>query len=197
MTNNKPSNWFDQLIKNIIKLFSSLSKQGSRQKIEQKVQETKVTITEVDQDLSPPFEIDESEAESLSLESPSSESADLFEEDRAKVSRETEMQFRSETHTRSKEFRIPILQALVNLSGSAKRKLVFEELERIMGDQLTENDWNTLPSNKKMARWKRIATNARTKMLEDGLITVDPKMGIWMITEKGREELGEMRNKAS
>jgi len=103
-----------------------------------------------------------------------------------KVSPETEKQFRSQSHTSSKEFRIPILQALVNLGGSAKRKLVFDELEKIMGDQLSDNDREPLPSRKRVARWQRIATNTRTKMRDEGYITVDPNKGVWIITEKGR-----------
>jgi hypothetical protein len=177
MTNNKSSNWFYRLINKIIKLFSSLFKRGTSPEIKEKAQETKVTITEVEQDVSPPIEIDEPECESPSRDSPSIENAAPSEDDRTKVSRETEMEFRSQSHTSSKEFRIPILQALVNLGGSAKRKSVFEELEKIMGDKLTENDWQTPPSKKKLTRWQTIATHTRTNLLNEDLLMSFPKKG--------------------
>lgn len=191
MTNNETSNWFDQLIKNIVKLFSSLFKACDRDQEEQKVHETRVTVDERAQDVSPPVEIDQSKDESLSLDLPSIERVPTSE-DNIKVSRETERQFRREFHTKSEAFRIPILKALVNLGGSAKRQVVFEELEKIMRDQLTENDWNPLPSNKRMVRWQVIATNTRMVLLKEGLINVNPQKGMWIITEKGRKALEEM-----
>ena len=58
-----------------------------------------------------------------------------------------------------------------------------------MADQLTENDWHTQPSNRKKIRWHNIASNARTHLYNEGLITVDVKQGVWEITPEGRKAL--------
>ena len=119
-------------------------------------------------------------------------SADTFpssEGEIRKVSPETEKQFRSQPHTSSKDFRIPILQALVNLDGRARRIDVFEELEKIMGDRLSENDKQRLPSKSSLTRWQKNAQRACNELLDEGLITAITEKGIWIITEEGRSYL--------
>ena len=98
-------------------------------------------------------------------------------------------QFKAEPHSSYKVFRMPVLQALINLGGEAQRKQVLIELETLMAYQLTENDWHTLPSDGKSIRWHKIATHARTSLLNEGYITVDVKKGSWAITPEGKKAL--------
>jgi len=186
MNKNEISTSFDNLIENINKLLPNLNQQSSDLIEKHQYQEAKETISKAETVMSLRKKIENLKEEWLGLNLPSADSPPSSEDTKQKVSPETEKQFRSQSHTSSKEFRIPILQALVNLGGSAKRKLVFDELEKIMGDQLSENDREPLPSRKRVARWQRIATNTRTKMRDEGYITVDPNKGVWIITEKGR-----------
>jgi len=196
MTDKEKSNWFNRLINFIIKLLSRKKQQDSDLIEGQKDQELKENVTreklEVSQQQRGSKVVDDEKPRfnlSSTDQAPSSISG------KQKVSSETEKQFRSQTHKSSKEFRVPILKALVNLGGSAKRQIVFQELEKIMGDRLTENDRKPLPSNPRITRWQRIATNSRTSMRKDGFMSVDPKMGIWIITQKGRTFLDESEEK--
>jgi hypothetical protein len=191
MTNNKTSKWYQRLMHSITHLISQLFGRSVRDNGEQRYQETKEVLSTPEVEVPVPIEIEEPEIENQRLKLESDEGAKPSEEDIGKVSRETEKQFRSEPHTSNKAFRMPILQALINLGGRAERKIVFDELEKIMGYKLTENDRKPLPSNKKLLRWQKIAGHARTDLLNDGYISVDPKKGMWMITEKGRKELEE------
>jgi hypothetical protein len=58
-----------------------------------------------------------------------------------------------------------------------------------MFNQLTENDWHNEPSNDKKIRWQKLASFARSQLLDKGLITVDVRKGVWEITPEGRKAL--------
>ncbi len=85
-------------------------------------------------------------------------------------------------------FRIPILEALVELGGSASMSQVLELVEKKMKDRLNEYDYQILPSNNTI-RWKNTAQWCRNTMVQEGLLKSDSPRGIWEITEKGVEYL--------
>jgi restriction system protein len=80
----------------------------------------------------------------------------------------------------------PILQALSDLGGSAKRSDVFSLLERSMRDVLKPIDYQTLSSESEQLRWQNSAQWARNLMVKEGLLQPDSPIGIWEITEQGR-----------
>jgi len=80
----------------------------------------------------------------------------------------------------------PILQALSDLGGSAKRSDVFNILEQSMRDVLKPIDYQTLSSEAEQLRWQNSAQWARNLMVKEGLLQADSPVGIWEITEKGR-----------
>src|SRR5260221_8701279 len=80
----------------------------------------------------------------------------------------------------------PILQALSDLGGSAKRSDVFSLLEQFMRDVLKPIDYQTLSSEAGQLRWQNSAQWARNLMVNEGLLQSDSPVGIWEITEKGR-----------
>ncbi len=80
----------------------------------------------------------------------------------------------------------PILQALSDLGGSAKRIDVFSLLEQSMKDVLKPIDYQTLSSEAGQLRWQNSAQWARNLMVKEGLLQADSPVGIWEITEKGR-----------
>ncbi len=83
-------------------------------------------------------------------------------------------------------FFCPILQALSDLGGSAKRSEVFLLLEYSMRDVLKPIDYHILSSEAEQMRWQNSAQWARNLMVKEGLLRADSSVGIWEITEKGR-----------
>jgi len=95
--------------------------------------------------------------------------------------------------TPDEAFKVPILQALENLGGSAKNTEVFAELEKLMKDQFTIYDWQSLPSNKKSLRWKNTAAWARLTLVKEGFLSRTSPRGIWEITEAGIKHLNDKK----
>ena len=85
----------------------------------------------------------------------------------------------------------PILQALSDLGGSAKRSDIFNVLEQSMRDVLKPIDYQTLSSEAEQLRWQNSAQWARNLMVKEELLQPDSPVGIWEITEKGRAWLLE------
>src|SRR5260370_586542 len=90
-------------------------------------------------------------------------------------------------------FFCPILQALSDLGGSAKRSNIFQLLEHSMRDVLKPIDYQTLSSEAEQMRWQNSAQWARNLMVKEGLLQADSPGGIWEITEKGRVFLQNKR----
>lgn len=88
-----------------------------------------------------------------------------------------------------KEYRLPILEALLEKGGKATQSEVFEIIERKMGNKFTESDLQALSTGP--LRWKIRAAWQRYIMVQDGLLRSDSPRGIWEITEKGRIYLKE------
>jgi FtsZ-binding cell division protein ZapB len=88
------------------------------------------------------------------------------------------------------DFRIPILEALVELGGSASVSEVLELVEKKMKNKLNEYDYQILPSNNTL-RWKNAAQWCRNTLMQEGLLKSDSPKGIWEITEKGVRHLKE------
>lgn len=84
------------------------------------------------------------------------------------------------------EYRIPILEALMEMGGKGRTKEVIEKVGEKMRGKLTQADYEKLPSGM-MVRWKNRAQWERFSMVEDGLLKSGSPRGIWEITDKGRE----------
>ena len=89
-------------------------------------------------------------------------------------------------------FRIPILESLVELDGSASMSKILELVERKMKDKLNKYDHQLLPSTNTI-RWKNTAQWCRNTMVQEGLLKSDSPRGIWEISEKGIEYLKEAK----
>ena len=180
---------FKLLIEKLEKILPVLNKYGSKLVEEKHYDEAREIISKAETMVSLQNKVKALQEEWQSLEVQTIEFKMQTEDMVEKDIQEIKKQFRSEPHLHNKDFRVPILQALVNLGGRSQRKYVFGELEKILADKLTENDWQKPPSNKKLTRWQTIATHTRTDLLNEGLITLNPQKGIWIITEKGRNAL--------
>ncbi|WP_369017266.1 winged helix-turn-helix domain-containing protein [Thermatribacter velox] len=86
-------------------------------------------------------------------------------------------------------FRRPILEALVELGGSARIGEVLERVEAKMKHVLNEYDWQPLPSEPNSVRWKNTAQWCRNTLVREGLMKSDSPHGIWEISEAGRKWL--------
>lgn len=84
-------------------------------------------------------------------------------------------------------FRIPILQALIELGGTGHPEEVLKIVERAMADQLNAFDRENLDSGE--VRWRKSALWQRHTMKDEGLIKQNSPRGIWEISEKGRDYL--------
>lgn len=86
-------------------------------------------------------------------------------------------------------FRLPILEALAELGGSAPINEALNRVYEKMKNHLNEYDHQPLPSTPNELRWRNTAQWCRNTMVQEGLLAPDSPRGIWEITEAGRREL--------
>jgi len=91
-----------------------------------------------------------------------------------------------------KEYRIPILEALLEKGGKASQGEVFEIIEQKMSGDFNHLDLETL-SDGYTKRWQKMAAWQRYTMVKEGLLRSDSPRGIWEITEKGKRFLENNR----
>lgn len=87
--------------------------------------------------------------------------------------------------TPEKEFRIPILEALVELGGRAEAKEVLKIVEQKLKGKLNKYDYENIPSNPHKIRWKDTASWCRNTLVNEGLLSSNSPKGVWEITENG------------
>lgn len=92
------------------------------------------------------------------------------------------------TRTKEKYFRLPILQALVELGGEGAVEQVTRKVEKIMAGVLSDDDYLILPSGEEV-RWRNTTKWERWSMVQDGLLSKNAPHGRWRITEAGRDYL--------
>lgn len=89
-----------------------------------------------------------------------------------------------------KEYRLPILEALLEKSGRATQREVFEIIERKLGNLFNDLDLEILKDGYTV-RWQKMAAWQKYVMVQEGLLRSDTPRGIWEMTEKGRKFLEE------
>lgn len=97
--------------------------------------------------------------------------------------------------TPEKEFRIPILEALVELGGKAEAKEVLKIVEQKLKEKLNKYDYENIPSDPHKIRWKDTARWCRNTLVNEGLLSSNSPKGIWEITEKGRKYLEDYKKR--
>ena len=81
----------------------------------------------------------------------------------------------------------PILAALVARGGKATIREMMSDLEVSMAKTFTEHDWIAVPSDPNRIRWQKTAGWARYELGLKGHTKVDSPIGIWEITDAGRQ----------
>ena len=93
--------------------------------------------------------------------------------------------------TPEEAFRMPILESLVELGGSAPMSEVLNLVERKMKRILNDYDRQLLPSDRRSVRWRNTAQWCRNAMVKEGLMKDNSPYGIWEISDKGRSWLAD------
>jgi restriction system protein len=93
--------------------------------------------------------------------------------------------------THEDEYRIPILQALVELGGTSNLRPVIDRVGEIMKPILNKHDYMALKSDPKTPKWRNTTQWVRWHLVEEGLMADDSPTGTWEITSKGRKWLEE------
>jgi hypothetical protein len=89
--------------------------------------------------------------------------------------------------THEDEYRLPILQALVELGGSSNLHPVIDRVGEIMAPILNKYDYMALKSDPDTPKWRNRAGWVRWHLVEDGLMSADSSIGTWEITARGRK----------
>lgn len=106
-----------------------------------------------------------------------------------KKSRKAQSRLLRGLRTPEDAFRRPILEALVELGGSASVGQVLDLVERKMQGKLTQYDLEPLPSSPHCLRWRNTARRCRNTLVREGLMKRDSPHGIWEISDLGRKAL--------
>jgi predicted CopG family antitoxin len=86
------------------------------------------------------------------------------------------------------EYRIPILESLVELGGSGETDEVLKRVFQRVKHRLTAYDNEDIPSGTEI-RWRKNANWERFNMAREELLNNNSPKGIWEITEEGRNYL--------
>lgn len=89
-------------------------------------------------------------------------------------------------------YTLPLLQALVDLGGKAPKRKVLERVHELMKDRLKPADYEELPSGGEI-RWENKVAWLRVNLIKQGYLCEDTPLGIWAITEKGRQYLEQLK----
>ena len=115
--------------------------------------------------------------------------AERQEDEETKAERRNLGRLRKGIRTPDKEFRIPILQVLAEMGGSAKAGDVLDRLGRAMKPILKKVDYQPLASDPNNLRWRNTAQWARNTMVKEGLLKADSPRGVWEVTDAGKQQL--------
>ena len=90
---------------------------------------------------------------------------------------------------------MPILEALIELGGSAPSSRVVDLAGKKLRRQLTQVDFTRVKSGE--MRWENRARFARLMLKELGQIAEDSPHGTWEITDAGRARVASQRRHPS
>lgn len=114
---------------------------------------------------------------------------------RNKPQRAKKKKLKKGLRTPGEAFRVPVLQALVELGGFENSKDVLDHVEQIMKPILNHYDYIPLNSAPNTPRWRNQAAWVRFELVREGLMASDSPVGVWEISEKGRRWLEQQQEK--
>ncbi len=84
---------------------------------------------------------------------------------------------------------LPILDVLIELGGTGKRKDIINRLGVKLIDQLTDEDWQCNPHHPDVINWQNCAARAFNYLLNQGYIIRSDHRGLWEVTAIGRNKV--------
>lgn len=87
------------------------------------------------------------------------------------------------------EYEMPLLEALVELNGSAPTSDVVGLLGKKLERKLTDVDRETISSGE--IRWRNRVQFVRLGLIKEGLMVKDSPRGVWEITNEGRARVAQ------
>jgi restriction system protein len=111
------------------------------------------------------------------------------EDEQQKASRRDLGRLQRGVRTPEETFRRPILQVLADMGGSGKVRDVLTQVEKTVRAELSDADYQHLPSTPNTPRWYNTAQWARNSMVQEGLLRDDSPRGTWEISEAGQRFL--------
>ena len=87
------------------------------------------------------------------------------------------------------EYELPLLEALVELGGSAPTSDVVDLLGKKLEARLTAVDRETISSGE--IRWRNRVQFVRLGLIKEGLMVKESPRGVWEITDEGRARVAK------
>ena len=95
--------------------------------------------------------------------------------------------------TPEEDYKLPILEALDELGGSARTKTVLMKVKKLMRGVLKEVDYQIVSAISNEIRWQKSAKWAYYRLKIAGLVKNDSRRGFWEISEAGRQYLADLK----
>lgn len=86
-----------------------------------------------------------------------------------------------------KEFRLPLIKALLELGGAAPVPEIRKVMEKKMAPLLSEADYELVSTNE--PRWWNAICWERADLVREGLFVKDAERGVWKLSEKGKAQV--------
>ena len=93
-----------------------------------------------------------------------------------------------------KEFRLPLMEVLLELGGSAEVKDIREALAPKILPRLSEDDFQLVSSGDE--RWWNATCWERSDLVKEGLFRKDSPRGIWELSDEGRRQILDILKQA-
>jgi hypothetical protein len=194
MDNSNVISILNQLVQEIDFVIDSINQQGARKFFTSDYTQTKAMLDRVQKVIMLKEKVNDLLADwkNLDLNVPKRTSSDELPNTGKKKNSKRVKQGHT---TKQRDFEIPILIALDSIGGTGSRPEVINIIEKLLIDELTEEDWQTRPSNPNVIVWKNNVAWARSHLVRQGFLSDKSPQGIWEITSAGHQVLAESKKK--
>ncbi len=108
--------------------------------------------------------------------------------------RQRSARLRPGLRTREDAYYRPILQVLTEMGGSGVVDKVLARVEQLMKGVLRPVDYEPIPSDPNVLRWRNGAQWARRTLVKRGYLKANSPIGLWEISDVGRAFLAQARS---
>lgn len=187
---------FDMLLEELETIIPVLNDQGKKLMDQMKYPEARAVIAKAEAVIAFQDKVRALKTEWLSLEVPPTKPPvppKAKKPTKKKVTRVVTTVLEVGKRTKNEDLRLPILQSLAGAGGKMRFQDLIADLEVRLANILTVDDWDPLPSNSKVIRWKNNVGWAKKPLLDAGYLSSMAPRGTWEITHAGRAALDESK----